>query len=167
MSHDEGTVQERRDDAATLASLIADLSIRFINLPADQVDRTIEDALRLACAWFDLDLGAVWQRRSSDSRPRMLTHYYSPVAAAPEGEVDPTTDYPWSLRAIMDGQSVSFTSLDQLPTGAGRDRQTWHDFGVKSGLALPLGAGGSILGVLGFLHGAGRTRLGSRGRPAP
>jgi hypothetical protein len=104
-----------RGDPATIASLLADLSVRFINLPADQGDATIVDAPRQACESFDLDLGAVWQRGSDDPRPRTLTHHYSPIVPAPPANVDPVTDYPWSLRAIMKDRSVLFTSLDQVP----------------------------------------------------
>ena len=42
-------------------TLISDLSSRFINLPAGEVDREIEDALRRVCELLGLDLAVLWQ----------------------------------------------------------------------------------------------------------
>ena len=118
MSHPEEETPAGIGEQATIESGIADLSIRFINVPPDQVDPTITDGLRLTCEWFDLDLGAVWQRESDDPRPRKRTHFYSRVGPPPTEDVDPVTEYPWSLPKILAGQPVGFTSVDEIPPGA-------------------------------------------------
>jgi formate hydrogenlyase transcriptional activator len=150
MSQDERPVYDRPGHPMFPASLIGDLSIRFINLPPDQIEHAIGEALRLACEWLDLDLAAVLQQGSADPRPRTMTHYYSPLAAAPARVVDPVNDYPWTLRAAMAGEVTLVNSLDQLPPDAARDGQSWHRTGIKSAIVFPLGAGGSILGAVGF-----------------
>ena len=131
MSQQGQPPQMRHDEQDFIESRIAELSIRFISLPADQVDQTIVDALRLACEWFDLDLGTVWQRGSNDPRPRTLTHYYSPIVPAPPGNVDPVTDDPWSLQAAMAGNVSLVESLDPLPPEAARDRDTGARCGLR------------------------------------
>ncbi len=61
------TVGEARPTAENLQqrldfeTLIAELSSRFINLPAGEVDREIEDALRRVCEPLGIDLAVLWQ----------------------------------------------------------------------------------------------------------
>jgi hypothetical protein len=54
--------------------LLAELSARFVNLPADQVDREIETAQRRICEALDIDRSVLFQvaRRNSwvSNRPR-------------------------------------------------------------------------------------------------
>ena len=47
--------------AASFESLIADLSLKFINLPANEVDPEIEDAQRRVCQCLGLDMCSLWQ----------------------------------------------------------------------------------------------------------
>jgi hypothetical protein len=49
---------EQLEQLLEFETLIADLSSRFINLPADEVDRAIEDAQRRVCDALGLDLAA-------------------------------------------------------------------------------------------------------------
>ena len=58
-------------------TLIADLSSKFVNLPAGELDREIMDAERRICEVLGLDILALWQK--SDEAPDFFTatHYYS------------------------------------------------------------------------------------------
>ena len=42
-------------------TLIADLSSRFVNLPAGEVDGEIMDAQRRLCDFLSLDFATLWQ----------------------------------------------------------------------------------------------------------
>ena len=59
-------------------TLISDLSSRFINLPADEVDSEIEDAQRRVCEVLGVDLSALWEGTAAadDSLTLTLTHFY-------------------------------------------------------------------------------------------
>ena len=57
--------------------LIADLSSRFIDLPASDVDREIEDVQRRVCEVHGLDLSALWEGTAAAPLPLTLTHFYS------------------------------------------------------------------------------------------
>jgi hypothetical protein len=57
-------------------TLLADLSSRFVNLPADKVDREIEEALRRVCEFVGIDLAVLWQWSSETPDVIMPTHTY-------------------------------------------------------------------------------------------
>ena len=42
-------------------TLLAELSVRFVNLPADRIDGEIQDAQRRICEFLDLDRSSLWQ----------------------------------------------------------------------------------------------------------
>ncbi len=130
--------------------LLTDISARFVNLPSDQVDGAIEDALCRICECLGLDLAALWQR--SDEVPGLFTpnHVYSA-----EGDIEPSAvnqdHFPWYLQQILSGRIAGFSSLEELPPEAARDRESCGLFGIKSNLTIPLSVGGNPpIGFLGF-----------------
>ena len=58
-------------------TLLADLSSKFVNLPAGEVDREIMDAERRICEVLGLDISALWQWSDEPPGFFMLTHFYS------------------------------------------------------------------------------------------
>lgn len=133
-------------------TLIADLSSKFINVPAGEVDRGIEDAQRKVCECLGLDLSALWQWADEAPRYLRLTHLYRPLGGPPTPErFDSRDKFPWCVSQLLDGKIVSVTSMESLPPAAARDQETWHYFGIKSNLTFPLSAGGGqIIGALSF-----------------
>jgi len=123
-------------------TLIVDLSSKFVNLPADDVDREIMDAQRRICKLLDLDLLAFWQWRDEAPGSFTLTHLYS----AKEGPLPPgqlsQEDFPWVRKQLAAGHIVVVVSLDKLPPEASRDQETSRQLGIKSNLSLPLSVGG-------------------------
>jgi hypothetical protein len=57
----------RRDleDPLEFETLISDLSSRFVNLPAGEVDREIQGALRGGRAFLGVDFAVIWQGSSA------------------------------------------------------------------------------------------------------
>ncbi len=133
-------------------TLLADLSSRFINLPADQVDDNIEDAQRRICKCLGLDLSTLWQWSDDASRFFTLTHFYRPLGGPPVPErLDAQEVFPWNLAMLQAGQVVVVSSVERLPPEAARDQETYRHYGVKSNLAFPLSAGGGpLIGTLSF-----------------
>ena len=69
-------------------TLIADLSSKFVNLPAGEVDREIMDAERRICEVLGLDLAALWQW--SDEAPGLL--HAHPLLRRPGPSAAPRAD---------------------------------------------------------------------------
>ena len=59
-------------------TLLAEISARFVNLPADQIDGEIEDAQRRICEFLDLDRSSLWQVSEQEPGTLLLTHIHQP-----------------------------------------------------------------------------------------
>ena len=142
----------KRRQGEAVATLTADLSSKFINLPAGEVDHEIEDAQRRVCECLGLDLSALWQWTEETPRDLRLTHLYRPLGGPPTPEkFDSRETFPWCVGQLLDGKIVPVTSMESLPPEAARDKELWHHYGIKSNLTFPLSTGGGqIVGALGF-----------------
>jgi PAS domain S-box-containing protein len=141
-------------------TVLADISSKFINLPAGRVDREIEDAQHRVCACLGLDMSALWQWTVSAPRYLTITHLYRSLGgpALPE-RIDAEQLFPWCLRQVLAGKVVSFSSLEALPPQAAADREVFRHYGARSTVAFPLSAGGEqLMGVASF-HTMRQERL--------
>jgi PAS domain S-box-containing protein len=133
-------------------TLLTDLSARFGNLAADQVDSEIEGAQQRICAYLGIDHSTVWQSLPGKPETMILTHLYrEPRIPAPRRRIDGQRYFPWSYGRLKRKEIVCVASSADLPPEAATDRATWKQSGIKSTLAFPLWTGDdSILGVLAF-----------------
>jgi nitrogen fixation negative regulator NifL len=141
---------KRRQQEAE-AALIADISSKFVNLPACEVDHEIEDALRRVCESLNIDRAVLWQWSDVDPDVVRPTHTY-----CAEGELrrpGPTRQdaYPWAAQQVVAGRTFTISSLKDYPPEAAVDRETCRQLGVKAGMCIPLSVGGEPpVGALGL-----------------
>ena len=132
-------------------TLISDLSSRFINLPAGEVDGAIESALRSVCELLGLDLAVLWQWSATAPDVIAPTHAYPALEGLLPPEPMHEEQFPWIRQEIVAGRVVALSSLEQFPAEAGVDREYCRHYGVKSHLSLPLSVGGEPpVGLIGF-----------------
>ena len=153
-------VTERKRAEAELAerlrfeSQLAELSARFVNVSAEQLDGEIQDAQGRICQCLGLDGCSLWQVSGSASSSIKLTHNYRTHGGpAIPINMDAQEYFPWSYQQIMSGKAkeIVVSSLAELPEEADRDRQSYTQFGVKSVLTIGLAAGGGPpMGALAF-----------------
>jgi len=132
--------------------LISQISAKFVNLPVDQIDSSIDDTMRLVCECLELDLSSLWLRSVDDPSQLILTHLYRPLGGPPlPNPMNAHEHFPWSQGKLETGEIVAISSMDDLPAGAARDQETWRHFGVKTALVYPLSTGGApTIGALSF-----------------
>ncbi len=133
-------------------ALVAELSVRFINLPADQVDDAIVDTQRRVCEYLGLDLAALWQWSTETPRIVKMTHiYYPPGSPLLPQPTFGHEQFPWYQQQMEAGRIIAISSIEELPAEAARDKEVARYLGIKSNLSLPLSSGGGpIIGILGF-----------------
>jgi len=136
-------VKRRQSEVET--TLIADISTKFVNLPAGEVDNQILDAQRRICELLDLDLLILWQLSGESPGCFSATHFYSAQQDLRSSESLRDEDYPWFKQELVAGRIARFSSLEELPAEAARDRESFRQLGAKSNLSLPLLVGGGPL----------------------
>lgn len=122
--------------------LLADLTARFINLQAEDVDSAIVDVQRQVCDFLGLDLSVAWQLDPAHPGEIVMTHFYGPLISeeVPDRMVASEV-HPWSLEKVYQNEIVKLSSTRNFPKGAERDAESWNHFGVKSVLTLPFVVG--------------------------
>ena len=133
-------------------ALCAELSVRFINIPFEQLDELIREAQHSICECLSLDMSTLWQVVNEAPGDLQLTHFYRPLGDPPRDERMLARDnFPWTFRQVMAGGALVVPSVDELPREAGRDQEVWRQYGVKSTLVLPLSVGRAWpIGALSF-----------------
>ncbi len=132
-------------------SLLAEISVRFVNLPSERVEAEITDAQRRLCETLDLDRSTLWLVPDEDRELMLLAHIHSsPEIPIPE-RLNAKEIFPWTMQKVLREEIVSFTKLGDLPPEADRDRESYRLYGTKSGLVIPLSVGGErVFGVSSF-----------------
>ena len=131
-------------------TLIADLSSKFVNVPAGAVDNEIIDAERLICEFLDVDLAALWQWSYEPPSVLIPTHVYAREGLQAPGQMR-QEHFPWYLREMLAGRMIAVSSMEELPAEATVDRETCRLLGIKSNVTLPLSVGGKPpVGILGL-----------------
>jgi PAS domain S-box-containing protein len=147
---------EEQAEDSRFGNLIADLSSKFVNLPAAEVDQAIEDAQRRVCEFLGLDLSALWQPVNETPDEYRLTHHYSSMGGPPITTMSAKDNFPWCQQQLLAGNVIAVPSVEELPPEAARDQEVWHHFGIKTSLTVPMSTGGAS--VIGFLSFSDTTR---------
>lgn len=126
--------------------LLAELSARFINLPAARVDDAITDALRRIVELLDVDRCQLI--RFPDNVETTVTHSWAVQGVPPVPRKSLTADFPWTIRRLRAGHTVMFGWPDNLPPEAAVDKATWQQLGTKSNLTMPMIVAGKVEGVI-------------------
>ena len=138
MAQSEADLLKELEERLRFETLLADISARFVNLPADQIDTEIEDAQRRVCECLALDLAVLWQWSVETPRFLTLTHLYRPLGGPPPPERMYAHEYfPWCLQQLTAGKVIA-VSTEEAPAEAARDQEVWRHYGIKSALAFPL-----------------------------
>jgi PAS domain S-box-containing protein len=133
-------------------TLLAELSAHFVNLPADRIDSEVEDAQRRICELLDLDRSTLWQVPEREPGALLLTHLHRPSGSlSPPERLDARVSFPWMAQKVLDGETVTFSKITDLPPEAGQDRERFRAYGTKAGVYIPLSVGeGPVFGLLTF-----------------
>ena len=155
----EAETIERRAVAASRAALAARLqfeellvrlSSTFVHLRSDEVETVFESSLRQLGQFLELDRLTLY-RLSRDEQKFVVTHSWSAPGVGPVPRLSVTEDFPWIISQLLREQPVAFSRPDELPLEGARDAETFRRRSVCSNLAIPLVAGGRILGCLAFV----------------
>ena len=132
-----------------IQELISELCMGFVNSSVSDVDGKIEYSLKRLVELLGHERTSL--RRYVQAESQLLaTHWW----AADGIKFPPKTlqyeKVPYLIRTLMSGKVFVFSTLQDLPNEARVDRQWFENLGQKSALAIPLRAGGSVIGGITF-----------------
>ncbi len=131
-------------------TLLADLSARFINLSADHVKEAVEAMLGRIVEFLGLERATIFQV-SEDETIMQVSHCWAAPGFESLEELIPRDVFPWALARVLQGNTVFYSSVDELPEEAAGDKATVRRVGPKSSITFPLTDGaGEAFGALAF-----------------
>ena len=133
-------------------NLIMDISSSFINLPTDQVDTGINQALAAIGEFVDVDRVFVFiyhhNAQVMDNTHEWCQKDFSPQIAYHQNI--PFESATWLIDQINTGKTVYIPVSDELPDEAKLLRRDNKRQGVKCSLVVPIEYGGTVIGFLGL-----------------
>jgi len=138
------------EDRVRFEQLLADLTATFVNRPPEQIDQAIDNGLRMLVETLGHDRSTIGQF-VAERNDATVTHSYTAPGLAPlPGGLEINDRLPWYLRQLREGRTVFFRTPDELPSEAEKERLHCLTEGIESNLAIPLKAGGTIVGGITF-----------------
>ncbi len=130
--------------------LLFEISSKFVNLPASEVDREINDALREIVEFLDFDQSVFGEFKGDDGRLKII-HGYTSYKWQEHKGLMLNAIAPNLTRQLRMGEVVNLSRLpDGLPLDWEPERAYSKRVGLKSCVGVSLKVGGSVLGVIIF-----------------
>ena len=131
--------------------LLADLSGAFVNVAPGQLHEIIESRLKILVEFLGNDRSTL-VKLTGDKRHVHVTHSYAVPGCEPYPLGVIADDHlPWYIGQFRRGESVFARCLpEDLPPEAEKERRYCIAQGLKSNVAIPLKAHGSVLGAITF-----------------
>jgi signal transduction histidine kinase len=130
--------------------MLSRLSGAFVHLSSHDMGEVFKTSLQQLGEFLRLDC-LMLVEFSKNGQELEVTYAWEGLGVEPTPRVMTSQDFPWVVRRLLDEQNVVFGCLGELPTEAARDRDAFQRRRVKSLLAIPLVAGGRVLGALVFV----------------
>jgi PAS domain S-box-containing protein len=150
------TDQKRAEEAlhyrAAFENVVSTISTDFINMPLDEIDFRIQQALQTIGQFTEVDRSYVF-RFSGDRNQMDCTHEWS--APGIEPQIDhmqgvPVGEFAWSNERLLRGKILYVPRVADLPAEAEVERQEFQRQEIQSLVVVPMVYRGSTVGFVGF-----------------
>jgi PAS domain S-box-containing protein len=144
-----GEKEQQLGEMIRFEKLLSEISTHLVNLPAEQIEREIEQGPGRVVEFLGVDRGGVYI--FSGDRTRISRKYFWGMEGIPESApILEDQKFPWLSEKLRKGEILVIPRVDDLPEEAARDRETLKKFGNRSSLAIPLTVGENTLGAVTF-----------------
>jgi transcriptional regulator with GAF, ATPase, and Fis domain len=147
----DGLPQPRLEELLRFERLLSDTAARLLNVAPEEMDATIHVSVSALGAYLGSDRGGI-ALFSEDGRSLAFRYGYFTSGTNPAlFETDLAQALPWYAGELRAGRAVILPHLPEaLPPEAVAELAFASGIGLKSAFALPLKAGGEVVGGLGF-----------------
>ncbi|HJT22467.1 MAG TPA: ATP-binding protein [Nitrospira sp.] len=127
----------RHDEAGLFEDLILELSSGFVDIPLEQVDMSITDALRRLVEVLGADRSTLGSLGNNGTQ-LLVTHCYARPGFPTFPLAVMTQQFPWLLDKLRRGETVIVTDPQALPAEARVEREYCRRQGFQSCVTVPL-----------------------------
>jgi formate hydrogenlyase transcriptional activator len=132
-------------------SLLNDISARFVLMDLGDIDLEIVSSLQLIAEFFHGDRCGILEVDSENINVRISYAWYAEGIDQVSKDFNLAPLFPWAYeKLVVQGESVYFSTLQELPSAAKQDCQSWMAMGVRSALAIPLYMGKRVRYLITF-----------------
>lgn len=145
-------VEEELKYQVQLERVIATISTKFVNCPAEEIDMAINQALQSIGEFVGADRSYVFLI-NDDGKTMDNTHEW--CAEGIEPEIDrlkglPVKAFPWWMGKLKRGRNICIPSVADLPPEAGAEKELLEMQSIQSVGVVPITYAGSLVGFLGL-----------------
>lgn len=132
------------EEESNFESLLANISSRFVNIPSDQLDREIGDALRVICRSMDVEASCIYRRQVDNPDVFELSYTLRDpnLPPPPATQFTAAENFPWCNQKLIANEIICLPDIEAAPPEASIDKAMWRQLGIYSALAIPLSTGG-------------------------
>ena len=135
--------------------IVTTISNNFINMPPDEIDQGIQQALRTIGDFTGADRAYIFRYADDGlTTPTMsCTQEWCAEGTAPQIErlqAVPTDALAWSNAQLRQGQALHIPRVADLPAEAAAEKAEFQGQGIQSLLAVPMAYQEKVIGFLGF-----------------
>jgi PAS domain S-box-containing protein len=144
--------EESLKERMRLDHLLFSISAGFINLPAYEVDREIENALKLVVETLEIDRSSLLQF-SDDKKQLRTTHFWGKAETSKGNDVKKLPldkILPEFTKRILHNRILASSNVESIGTEFAQEKKFLLGEGIRSQLTIPLQVGGSVIGALTF-----------------
>ena len=153
-------VTERKESEEALSErlafekMVSQVSAIFINQPPEEIDRGLNEALKVAGQFFGADRSYLYAF-SEDSKTYSITHIWCAPGIKSNYEKDQNRQVRlqscWAGE-LLKGNTVIINDVESMPPGQEEDKKDFLSEEIKSLLSIPLAGGGKVFGCFGLDH---------------
>jgi PAS domain S-box-containing protein len=140
------------DERAQFERIISELSTMLISLPAEEIDRKIEDGLGLIGRFMDVDRCFI-ARFSEDKKEFHMTHMWFAENVSADEHIFTMRlceDAPWLTGHMLRDEAVIFKSMDEMPASVVHERAYCESVDLQSTAIVSLIVEDDVIGMFGF-----------------
>ncbi|NES05696.1 MAG: PAS domain-containing protein, partial [Okeania sp. SIO2F4] len=135
-----------------LEKLVSTISTSFINLNPNEVDSSLEIALKQVGELTGADRSYLFLVSSDRTQVRNTYQWF---ATEVEGQIDnlqnlPVDDLPWLMDQLYKFEVVHIPLVSNLPLEASTEKQILSAQSIQSLLCIPMVSGSQLIGFIGF-----------------
>lgn len=133
-----------------LEKVLSDLSAKFIDLPANEINAHIAAGLARIGNFLEMSRITIFEFSQDGTELHPISAWHAPgISKAP-----PTmsaSDLPWWKKQILSGKVSVMSRLEDLPEEASVEKEYFRQRGVQSAASIPLTVSREITGAMTFV----------------